>query len=85
MYVTMCGVVCAHVVGDSVCDHVWCGVFFMVFLIRFYPDIYDLGGFKELEEEYGSWFSYKGSPRAQIFARNHTDVTDIASMIKLMR
>ena len=26
VYVTMCGVVCAHVVGDSVCDHVWCGM-----------------------------------------------------------
>ena len=43
---TMCSVVCDHVMDDSVCDHVWCGVFFMVFLIRFYPDIYDLGGFK---------------------------------------
>lgn len=53
--------------------------------IPFYSEIYNLGGFKELEEKYGSWFSYSGSPRAQIFARNHTGVTDVDSMIKLMR
>ena len=54
-------------------------------LHSFYSEIYNLGGFKELEEKYGSWFSYSGSPRAQIFARNHTGVTDVDSMIKLMR
>ena len=38
-----------------------------------------------MEEKYGSWFSWNMSPRAQIFARNHSDVTDMTSMVALMR
>lgn len=32
-----------------------------------------------------SWFSYDGSPRAQIFRRNHSLVHDLDSMMRLMR
>ena len=36
-------------------------------------------------EQYGDAFSYQQCPRAKIFARNHSDVSDLSSMIKLMR
>ena len=36
-------------------------------------------------EKYGSWFSYEGAPRAQIFKRDHSKVKNIQSMIELMR
>lgn len=53
--------------------------------IPYYPDIFNKGGFREMAEKYGDWFTYKGAPRAKIFARNHSMVTDLSSMIALMR
>ena len=38
-----------------------------------------------MAEKYGDWFTHSGSPRAKIFARNHSSVTDMESFIKLMR
>ena len=38
-----------------------------------------------MEKKYGTWFSWDMSPRAQIFARNHSHVTDMTSMVSLMR
>lgn len=51
----------------------------------YYPDIFNKSGFREVAEKYGEWFTYRGSPRAKIYARNHTMVTDLPSMIALMR
>ena len=51
----------------------------------YYPDIFNKSGFGEMVEKYGDWFTYKGAPRAKIFARNHSMVTDLPSMIALMR
>ena len=36
-------------------------------------------------KKFGPWFSYEGSPRAQIFKRDHNKVVDMDSMMKLMR
>jgi hypothetical protein len=36
-------------------------------------------------EKYGDWFSYEKTPRALIFKRDHGKVTDLDSMMKLMR
>lgn len=44
-----------------------------------------MSGFAESAAKYGSWFTWNGSPRALIFARNHSDVVDMTSMIDLMR
>ena len=38
-----------------------------------------------MAEKYGDWFTHSGSPRAKIFARNHTSVVDMESLVKLMR
>ncbi|XP_078277859.1 putative phospholipase B-like 2 isoform X2 [Rhinoraja longicauda] len=53
--------------------------------IPYFEEIYYASGKQALFEEYGDWFSYDKSPRALIFSRNQTSVTDMISMIKLMR
>ncbi|XP_071504037.1 putative phospholipase B-like 2 [Diadema antillarum] len=51
----------------------------------FFQDIYDKSGWPALKKKYGDWFSYNKTARANIFRRNQTQVTDLDSMIKLMR
>ncbi|XP_067861820.1 putative phospholipase B-like 2 [Heptranchias perlo] len=53
--------------------------------IPYFDEIFNASGIPALVEEYGDWFSYNKSPRALIFRRNQTLVTDMNSMIKLMR
>ena len=38
-----------------------------------------------MADKYGEFFTWSGSPRAKIFARDHSTVHDITSMVKLMR
>ena len=52
---------------------------------RFFPYIFNMSGGTENVKKFGSWFSYEGSPRAQIFKRDHHKVVDMNSMMKLMR
>ncbi|XP_037673126.1 putative phospholipase B-like 2 [Choloepus didactylus] len=47
--------------------------------------VFNASGLQELVAQYGDWFSYDGSPRAQIFRRNQSLVQDVDSMIRLMR
>jgi len=49
------------------------------------PMIYNDSGIPALVEKYGDWFDYDKNPRAQIFKRDHSKVTDLDSMAKLMR
>nr|XP_054749532.1 putative phospholipase B-like 2 isoform X2 [Lytechinus pictus] len=53
--------------------------------IPFFEDIYDKSGWPANKRRYGNWFSYNKTARANIFRRNETDVTDLKSMINLMR
>ncbi|KAF6718784.1 putative phospholipase B-like 2, partial [Oryzias melastigma] len=53
--------------------------------IPYYQEIFNASGCNELVEKYGPWFSPDQNPRAQIFRRNQTQVTDLDSMIRLMR
>lgn len=61
-------------------------VFFSCMLIfRYFQEIFNVSGYNELVKKYGSWFTSDQNPRAQIFRRNHTLVTDLDSMVRLMR
>ena len=51
----------------------------------YFPEIFNMSGNPELVEEYGDWFSYDMTPRAQIFRRDQSGVTDVGSMMRLMR
>ncbi|XP_003451715.1 putative phospholipase B-like 2 [Oreochromis niloticus] len=53
--------------------------------IPYYVEIFNTSGCNELVEKFGPWFSLDQNPRAQIFRRNQTDVTDVDSMVRLMR
>ncbi len=53
--------------------------------VPYFPQIFADGGFKSQAEEHGPWFSYDKTARANIFRRDHHKVTDVKSMIKLMR
>ena len=44
-----------------------------------------MSGNAEEQLKYGDMFSHDRCPRARIFARNHTNVHDMESMIALMR
>ena len=48
-------------------------------------DVFNKSGNNELVEEHGDWFTYDKTPRALIFARDAPGVTDMDSMIRLMR
>ncbi|XP_003790002.1 putative phospholipase B-like 2 [Otolemur garnettii] len=50
-----------------------------------FETVFNASGLQDLVAEYGDWFSYDGSPRAQIFRRNQSLVHDTDSMIQLMR
>lgn len=52
---------------------------------RYFQEVFNASGGQELVQKYGSWFSFSDNPRAQIFRRNQTLVTDIESMVRLMR
>ncbi|XP_043218536.1 putative phospholipase B-like 2 [Amphibalanus amphitrite] len=51
----------------------------------YFPEIFNMSGNPELVDEYGDWFSYDMTPRARIFRRDQDGVTDVGSMMKLMR
>ncbi|XP_054257974.1 putative phospholipase B-like 1 [Macrosteles quadrilineatus] len=53
--------------------------------VPFYKDVFDLSGNQELVDKYGDWFSYDKTPRALIFHRNQSSVTDLDSLMKLLR
>ncbi|XP_045390713.1 putative phospholipase B-like 2 [Lemur catta] len=50
-----------------------------------FETVFNASGLQDLVAKYGDWFSYDGSPRAQIFRRNQSLVQDIDSMVRLMR
>ncbi|XP_053443374.1 putative phospholipase B-like 2 [Nycticebus coucang] len=50
-----------------------------------FETVFNASGLQALVAQYGDWFSYDGSPRAQIFRRNQSLVHDVDSMIQLMR
>ena len=47
--------------------------------------MFNKSGNYDLMLKLGDWFSYDRTPRAMIFARDAPQVSDVASMIKLMR
>jgi hypothetical protein len=50
-----------------------------------FPKVANMSGVPQLVAKYGDWFTHDKTPRALIFARNQSDVTDMTSMYKLMR
>lgn len=53
--------------------------------IPYFPYIFNISGFPEYVQKYGSWFSYTGSPRAKIFKRDQGNVNTFDSFKWIMR
>ncbi|MCI4378040.1 hypothetical protein PGIGA_G00211250 [Pangasianodon gigas] len=53
--------------------------------IPYFDEVFNASGGPDLVKKYGSWFSFSDNPRAQIFRRNQSLVTDMESMVRLMR
>ncbi|XP_067135392.1 putative phospholipase B-like 2 [Centruroides vittatus] len=51
----------------------------------YYSNIFNMSGFPELAKKYGDYFTYDRAPRALIFKRDQEKVTDLKTMINLMR
>ncbi|KAK6739681.1 hypothetical protein RB195_008278 [Necator americanus] len=50
----------------------------------YFPKIFGWSESGRMVKKYGDWFNYEKTPRALIFRRDHDDVTDMNSMIRLM-
>ena len=51
----------------------------------YYPEIFERTGASKMVEKYGEWFTHDKTPRAKIFRRDHNKVSDVTSMMELMR
>jgi hypothetical protein len=50
----------------------------------YFPTIFNLSGVPALVEQYGDWFTYDKTPRALIFNRDQSKITDMDSMIRMV-
>ena len=55
------------------------------FNIPYFPSVYKISGVAAMEATVGTFFSWTRYARAEIFARNQSGVTDLASMQRMMR
>ncbi|XP_003386071.2 PREDICTED: putative phospholipase B-like 2 [Amphimedon queenslandica] len=53
--------------------------------VPYYTEIFNLSGYPGALKQYGNFFSHDKTARALIFARNHSQVTDMDSLHALMR
>jgi len=73
------------IVSKDMSQHLQSTSYWPSYNIPAFPEVFNASGQPAFVDEYGDWFSYDESPRALIFARDHGSVTDLGSMIKLMR
>ncbi|XP_050409470.2 putative phospholipase B-like 2 [Patella vulgata] len=59
--------------------------YFASYNVAYFPGVFNASGGNEMVKKYGDWFSYNYTARANIFRRDHGNVRDIDSMMKLMR
>eukprot|EP00118_Oscarella_pearsei_P024892 m.307042 g.307042 ORF g.307042 m.307042 type:complete len:550 (+) comp41843_c0_seq1:97-1746(+) len=50
-----------------------------------FPTVFKMSGMPALVEQHGNWFTHDKHPRALIFARNQSAITDLDSLYLLMR
>ena len=61
-------------------DHYWAS-----YNVPFFEEVYTSGGYPELRQRYGNYFSHDLCSRAQIFRRDHKNAIDLKSLMRLMR
>lgn len=73
------------IVADDKTEELFQKGYWASYNIAYFEDTFNASGMPDLVKKYGDWFTIDKNPRAQIFHRNQTQITDIESMIKLMR
>lgn len=53
--------------------------------VPYFETVFNMSGMPAMVKKYGDWFTWDKTPRALIFGRDHHKVSDLDSMIKLMR
>ena len=51
----------------------------------YYPEIFERSGAPDMVDKYGDWFTHDKTPRANIFRRDHNKVSDVGTMMDMMR
>ena len=51
----------------------------------FYPEIFNKTGAQDMVDKFGDWFSYDKTPRSKIIDRDHFEIKDLDSFMRLMR
>ncbi|CAD6197383.1 unnamed protein product [Caenorhabditis auriculariae] len=74
-----------HIVHSDMTAHLMKSTYWPGYNQPYYPQIIKYSNTDSMVQKYGDWFSYDKTPRAQIFARDHSKVVDMDSMITLMR
>ncbi|CAD6188713.1 unnamed protein product [Caenorhabditis auriculariae] len=59
--------------------------YFPSYNIPFFKEITEVSGFIQQADKLGDWFRWGASPRAKIFARDHSNVKDLDTLTALMR
>nr|XP_006813917.1 PREDICTED: putative phospholipase B-like 2-like [Saccoglossus kowalevskii] len=73
------------VVAEDKTDLLTTQMYWPSYNVPYFKEIFNTSGCPENVAKYGDWFTYDKTPRAQIFRRDQSKVTDLNSMIKLMR
>ena len=74
--------------GRCSCNCTWLLVmlgYWPSYNVPFYPIIYNMSGYPDMVDNFGSLLSYPLAPRAKIFRRDQGTVVDMRSMQALMR
>jgi len=74
-----------HVKAEDRTEQLLKNKYFPSYNLALFPQIFNLSGGQGPAEQYGDWWTYDNAPRAKIFKRDHSNITDIEGMVKLMR
>ncbi|CAB3402380.1 unnamed protein product [Caenorhabditis bovis] len=74
-----------HIVHSDMTAHLFQTTYWPGYNQPYYKQIIKYSETDKMVEKYGDWYSYDKTPRALIFKRDHHTVTDMDSMLRLMR
>ena len=73
------------IVAKDMTDHLATVTYWPSYNIPYFEEIYIASGYAERAKQYGDYYSYTRTARAQIFGRDHHKVHNVSTMYHLMR
>ncbi|XP_050520145.1 putative phospholipase B-like 2 [Daktulosphaira vitifoliae] len=74
-----------YVESDDLTEHLINRTYWASYNVPSFPFIFNVSGNYDMQLRYGDWFSYKNTPRARIFARDHVKIHCDKCMLHVMR